>query len=410
MMTQFWTFAAFAFAFGAVVGSFLNVVIHRVPVGDSIVSPPSRCPACEHEIRWYDNIPIVSWFVLGGQCRYCGHSISIRYTAVEALTGGLALLLWYRVAHPVFARTSPLEPFPVAAVAVPFVLYFAFIALLVAITFVDLEHYIIPHVLTVPGMVLGLATPWAFRLTFGDQYLGVVAELWPPVTPWESILGWLVGGLLVITIFYLYLAARGVAGLGGGDVTLMAMIGAWLGWPALIFVLFASSLQGTIAAGLAELAGRQWAQPLADLLQHDPADEAEREPSSEPSSASTSSNSPSSEGGDPSSDGEQDDSASPSGVWRRVSLEPPSHASDVLPDTMSDVTDIAEDDSSNAPTHGPRREPLSSVEPPAPRPTDKLAIPYGPFLALAALEHFFLGPYLPSVLSMSYLYDLWHLP
>lgn len=380
MMTTFWTFAAFAFAFGAIVGSFLNVVAHRLPSGESIVSPPSHCPACGTDIRWYDNVPIVSWWLLAGRCRHCDAPISWRYMGVEALSGGLALALWYRTAHPVFEQTSPLEPFPVAAVVLPFFLHFAFAALLIAIALVDLDHYIVPHVLTLPGMALGLAAPWVYRLVFGSNYMHVLADIWPPVTPWESIIGWLAGGLTVIAIFYLYFAARGVEGLGGGDVTLMATIGAWLGWPALIFVFFASSLQGTLAAGLAQLAGSSWVQPLEELLRHEPGEAREPEPP------------------DPDEPSSERLEVAPGLALVRVPLEAPSERA---------ASPLALDSPEADGRAGSSRD--VELEPSAPlTPTDKLAIPYGPFLALAALEHLLLGEYMPPLFSMSYLYDLWY--
>ena len=331
MTTLFWMFACFALVFGALIGSFLNVIIYRVPAGESIVFPASRCPDCGSEIRWYDNIPVVSWLVLGRECRDCGAPISAQYPLVEALTAGFSAALWFKVAHHHFQAAATLHQLPIAAIALPFLLYFTFLSLMVVIAFVDLEHYIIPHEFTLPGIVLGAATPWLFDWLIGP---GELQGFWPPVTATESIVGILVGGFSILTIYFLYYAVRRVEGLGGGDVTLMALVGAWLGWPAILFIFFASSMQGTLAAGVAWLLGSGWLKPSDELF-----------------------------------------------------------------------------DEPDAPT--PDDQPPDDPTPDSPEPADdrddsgKLAVPFGPFIALSAVEHFFLGEFLPRMLSMAYLYDMW---
>ncbi len=351
MTTAFWTLTLFALIFGAIVGSFLNVIIYRWPVGGSIVSPPSRCPSCERRIRWYDNIPVVSWFVLGGECRHCGASIPWRYPAVEAATAGLSVALWFKVARGHFEHTYLLENLPVRGIALPFFLYFAFLCLLVVIALVDLDHYIVPHEFTLPGIAAGLATPWLIRWLVPA---GALHGFWPPVTPGESFVGFLAGGLAVLSIYALYLALRGVEGLGGGDVTLMALVGAWLGWPALIFVFFAASLQGTVAAAVAYVGGSDWLTPHDELFpEHEAVD------------------------GDGQAAAEIDGGGE--GVERPVEAdeaEEPESGADETPDA-------------------PPEEPAEA---------GKLAVPFGPFIVLSSIEHFFLGPYLPRILSMSYLY------
>ena len=304
MNAAFWTLTVSSCLFGAVVGSFLNVVIHRVPRGESIVFPASRCPDCSESIAWYDNVPVISWLLLRGECRHCGASISARYPLVEGLMALLTGALWLKIAGPLF------DPIPNAYVAVvlPFFGHFIVLALLVAITFVDIDHYIIPHVFTLPGIAVAAGLPWALQALFGPGFL---ATFWPPVLPWESLFGLLFGAGSILAIYYGYYALRGYAGIGGGDVTLMGLVGAWLGWPALIFVLFASSLQGTLAAGIAHVAG---------------------------------------------------------GSWLR-------HSSDITGEGNADDGDGG------------------------------LAVPFGPFIALAAVEHFFLGVWLPDFFSMAYLYQ-----
>lgn len=339
LMTAFWTFAAFAFLLGAVVGSFLNVVIYRVPEGKSVVSPASHCPICGHGIRWYDNIPIFSWaLLLRGKCRDCKTLIPARYAMVEALTGFLTLLLWWKVAWPHFQSMEAFSALTPATVLWPFGFYFFFICLLVTITFVDLDHYLIPHEFTIPGMVVGVAA--AFALS-SERLMppGSMADFWPPVTPWGSVVGLLVGGLVVVVIFVAYYAIRGAEGIGGGDVTLMAVMGAWLGWPSLVFIFFAASLQGVIAAGIGHLLGGRFLKHSAEIIrEHD-----ERF-----------------------GDGAAVDKSEKSG----------------------EETGDGE---------GGGDEEIAGG----------LAVPFGPFIALAGLEYFFLGAYLPAELSMSYVYGIW---
>ncbi len=204
---------AFVFAYGAIIGSFLNVCIARLPEGRSIVRPPSHCPKCQSSIAWYDNVPILSYLLLAGRCRTCRVRISAIYPAVEVLTGALAVAL--------FLRLGP---------TLAFAGYFAFAAALVVITFIDLDHQIIPDVISLPGIVVGLA----FSLVS------------PLVTPTDALLGVLVGGGTLLTVAWLYQKLRGVEGMGGGDVKLLAMIGAFLGWQSIFVTLFVGSVIGSI--------------------------------------------------------------------------------------------------------------------------------------------------------------------
>ena len=261
---------AFAFAVAAAIGSFLNVVIYRVPEGLSVVKPASRCPSCMSEIRWYDNIPIFSWFWLGAKCRRCGVRISGRYALVEFLTASVGAFIWYQRFQPVVASGAVLDQQSILWVVVPSIFYFLFACLLIVISFVDLDHFLIPHEFTVPGMVVGLALPWILGAIFGDGY---ILYMWPPVTAWTSIAGFISGGLIIVIVFYAYLAFRGVEGMGGGDVTLMALVGAWLGWPSLVFVLFASSLQGLLAAGLSVFWGIDFVKDSREIFDDDDPDD-----------------------------------------------------------------------------------------------------------------------------------------
>lgn len=349
----FWVCLIFAFAFGAIIGSFLNVVIYRVPAGLSIVSPGSRCPSCGSAVRWYDNIPIVSWFVLGGKCRECGTGFSIRYAAVEALTGLLAVAAWWQVARVLLNVEGYVDPANLWPLAIMFAVRFTLFAFLVVITFIDLDHLIIPHAIALPGIALGLASPWVAQWILGPMALQV---LWPPVTPMISLVGALGGFFVIVALFYTYLALRGAEGIGGGDATLMALVGAWLGWPALIFVLFAASVQGVLAAGVSMLLGGNFARDAATVFDDEPGAAADVAVALE--------------------DSENDE------------LTDSSETEDVVDGLADDV------DPSGA-------EPVEVDADPY---EGRLAVPFGPFIALAALEYALLGPYLPNELNLIYFY------
>jgi len=204
----------FAFVFGAVIGSFLNVVILRLPNDNSSIAyPASHCPRCSTTLRWFDNIPLLSYALLLGRCRYCKTSISLQYPIVELLMALLSLAVYVRFDLTVTAAG-----------------YLLFCAALLAIIWIDIYHQIIPDTISLPGIVIGfcfsLITP---VLTWQDSLIGLVAGG---------------GSLYLIALFYLLL--RKQDGMGGGDIKLLAMIGAFLGWQSLLFVVFFSSLTGAI--------------------------------------------------------------------------------------------------------------------------------------------------------------------
>lgn len=212
--------ALVAFMIGCCLGSFYNVVIHRWPRGESIVSPPSRCPACSRPIRWYDNIPILSFVLLHGRYRYCRHPISWRYPAVELMAGVLAAGIFH-----VFGWNPS------------GVIFFVFASLLLVIAFIDLDTYLIPDFLSLGGMVFGLAASAVF-----------------PHTRWlDSFIGVLLGGGLFFAVAWGYQRLRKQDGLGGGDIKLLAMIGAFIGWKGVLFTVFFSSVVGA-AVGLVAMA------------------------------------------------------------------------------------------------------------------------------------------------------------
>ncbi|MCL5277503.1 MAG: prepilin peptidase [Deltaproteobacteria bacterium] len=226
----------FIFIFGLVIGSFLNVVIYRLPRHQSLVYPPSHCPSCDRRIKPYDNIPLLSYVFLLGRCRYCRGRISPRYPLVELLAGTIAALLSIRYG-------------PGTDAAILFILSSA----LIAITFIDIDHGIIPNVLSYPGIVLGFLSSFLLHLN----------------SPAGSLSGMLVGGGILLTVAYVYKKIAGVEGMGMGDVKLMVMLGAFLGWQASIFIIIVSSLLGSIAGvGLMIFAGktRKYAIPYGPFI------------------------------------------------------------------------------------------------------------------------------------------------
>ncbi len=211
--------AVCSFLLGAVVGSFLNVVILRLPDPEqSIVFPASHCPRCSTPLHWYENIPILSYLFLRGRCRSCHQRIAIQYPLVELTMGLLALALW-SLYGPSWA----------------FAYYFVFSAGLLAIIFIDAALQIIPDVISLPGIILGLAGSFVI----------------PQVQWHDSLLGILLGGGILYGIAQGYYLLTRQHGMGGGDIKLLAMIGAFLGYQCLLFVIFASSVTGTLFGLLA---------------------------------------------------------------------------------------------------------------------------------------------------------------
>ncbi len=216
----------FAVAFGLIWGSFLNVVIYRVPRRMSVVHPPSHCPACGKPIRPWNNVPVLSWLLLRGRAGCCGARLSPRYPLVEAMGGLLSLALL----EVVVFRLGPLTTLP-RALAV----YTADLALvlgLVAGAFIDLEHMYLPDAITLGGAVLGVATASLRSLGFVEAIVGAVvgfAVVWLPFV-------------------VIYPRLRGRAGMGLGDAKLLMLAGAWFGWGGALFVLGAGAVQGTLVA------------------------------------------------------------------------------------------------------------------------------------------------------------------
>lgn len=233
------------FVFGTLIGSFLNVCIVRIPSGQSVISPPSHCPKCNHGVAFFDNIPLISYIFLRGRCRACGETISPRYFLVELLMGTFAIALFERF-----------------GLSFSFFVSFLFVAALIVISFIDLDVRIVPDVISLPGIICGLVLSLVGYFAIGRD-----VDLVP--SPVSSIIGILAGGGFLLATAWLYEKFTGVEGMGGGDIKLLAMIGAFLGWPSIPITLFIASLVGSVV-GLSCMAltgaGRRLALPFAPFL------------------------------------------------------------------------------------------------------------------------------------------------
>ncbi len=214
----------FIFLMGLCIGSFLNVCIYRLPESKSIVHPRSMCPNCDTPIPFYDNIPLFSYLWLKGQCRRCKVKISMRYPMVELLGGLVALGTYLR-----FGLT------------IETLIYYVFIAALLVVTFIDLDHRIIPDVITLPGIPICFAASFAL----------------PDITYKDALLGILVGGGSLFLVAWVYTILTKKEGMGGGDIKLLAMMGAIVGWQGVLFTIFVASLVGTLAGFAVMLQSRK---------------------------------------------------------------------------------------------------------------------------------------------------------
>jgi leader peptidase (prepilin peptidase)/N-methyltransferase len=360
-------FAAWLFLVGLLFGSFLNVVIARVPHGQSIVRPRSRCPKCGRQLTWYENIPLVSWLIQRGKCRGCGNPISIRYPAVELLTGLLFLACLAR-----FDWTLPL------ASALVLVL------VLIPLTFIDLEHWILPFELTLPGIAAGVALA-------GMQGLDVFIT---------AVIGAAAGFLIFWAMEFIGLWIFKKEALGAGDKYLLALLGAFLGWKPLLGIIFLSSLQGGLIGSILLLVrGRAGPAPSpapeGSPQEHDTAlpllpsatahgEETaalERPTPTEPLPSERSPEARPSPGRIETSPEEPPVPAPPEGGHPVAAPEPEPVA---LPAPLAAQTEVEEDDWEPGPTN----------------------IPFGPWLALAGLEILLLGPWLAEVLPAGFAWML----
>ncbi len=232
----------FVFLFGAVVGSFLNVVIHRVPLEQSIVFPNSKCPKCDAAIKPFDNIPILSWLVLGGKCRACKTPISARYPSVELLHALLWVLMYWHIGFNPFL--------PIGLI---------FMSVLVSLMFIDAEHMILPNVITYPFFVFILLVRIAYPIFFNEAYFADMAY-WP-AADWTGMPGWLAsllagllgaiaGGGSLWLVGEAWKRLRGVDAMGLGDVKMMLGVGALLGWRLTFLAIFFGAFAGAIVGSI----------------------------------------------------------------------------------------------------------------------------------------------------------------
>lgn len=206
-------FAGVIFILGAAIGSFLNVCIYRLPRGLSVITPSSHCPFCKTTIKWYANVPLFGYIFLGGKCRYCHNKISFRYPFIELITGLVSVSLF---------KLYGLTPASL--------IYFILIASLIVVAWIDMDFYIIPDTISLPGIVIGfLSSVFILNLNWLDSLVGI-----------------LLGGGSLLSIALIYKIIRNKEGMGMGDVKLLAMIGAFLGWRSIIFIIIASSFLGSI--------------------------------------------------------------------------------------------------------------------------------------------------------------------
>ncbi|MCL6613019.1 MAG: prepilin peptidase [Firmicutes bacterium] len=219
---------ALVFLFGAILGSFLNVLIHRLPRGESIVHPGSSCPACGHRLGFFDLIPILSFLFLRARCRYCRAPISWRYPLVEAATGAAFALLFWKYGF-----------------SLSFLAFALYAALAIAIAGIDLGWMIVPDVLSLPGLGVGLV-------------FGLLRGSFP-----EALIGALAGGGFMLIVYFAVLFLLKKEGLGLGDAKLLAMVGAFLGWQGALFAIFLASLLGSVVGlGLMALRRLRPGQPM----------------------------------------------------------------------------------------------------------------------------------------------------
>ena len=332
----------FCTLFAACLGSFSNVVIYRVPNHLSIAWPPSACPKCHERIKPYDNIPILSWLILRGKCRHCKNPISPQYVIVEAVCAVMGFFL----CHQIFAPN--LEVLFYDGVFWRLMVLFAGLCIFVvgslALAIIDYQTTEIPPEVALPIGGIGILV--AFLLPDTWPYTTILGN----IDGIDSILGGCIGGGLVVLIIALYYLATKRIGMGGGDVWMMAMVGAFLGWQCLPFIFLAASLQGIIGAGIGIALGKkQQTDTQSGLFRNQVADEVQAEIDA---------------------DNQSKDSS------QSADAEKPESAENAESADKSDESSSEEDIS-----------------------TGKLAVPFGPFIALAAIEYVFFGQYLLPLIT-----------
>jgi leader peptidase (prepilin peptidase)/N-methyltransferase len=215
-------------------GSFINVVVYRVPRGESLIMPASHCPHCQHPIRPWDNIPLISWIILKGHCRDCGAPISFRYPLVEMLAAVLLLLSCYKY-----------------GVSASFAFYSILLLGLLALSLIDLEHYLLPNRIVIPLWIFGLVFEIIFRV----------------IPLWKSLLGMVVGGGILVLVAYGGKWLFGKEAMGGGDIKLTAMMGVYVGWPNVLLLFFLAAVLASVV-GVALMIG--WGKKGRDPIPFGP--------------------------------------------------------------------------------------------------------------------------------------------
>lgn len=228
------------FALGASIGSFINVVVYRLPVQQSILFPPSRCPHCLNQLKPYDNVPVLGWLWLRGRCRYCKSKISIRYPVVEGVTGIIFFLVFW------------IFKFSLSTIG-----YWAFCSWLLALSLIDIDTMTLPNPLTKSGLVVGIVFQMVYGFLLEASWLGLVDHFM------IAIIGAVLGLWLFDTIRIIGSIVFGKTAMGGGDAKLAAMMGAWLGWKYLLVASFLACMVGAIVGGGSMiLSPQKWGQKI----------------------------------------------------------------------------------------------------------------------------------------------------
>lgn len=224
-----------AFIFGSIAGSFLNVCIYRLPRDESVISPASHCPSCKNPVRFYENIPVISYLILRGRCSRCSAPISPLYPVVEILSGLLTVFFIHR--YGIEFKTF---------------VYIALTYSLIIVSFIDIKYMIIPNIITLPGIVAGfvynsIITDWELFNFISTEYgLSGFFYMLNHVPAVDSLTGIITGSGILLLIAFVYKALRNIEGMGMGDVKLLGMLGAFLGIQGVIFIIFVSSLLGSV--------------------------------------------------------------------------------------------------------------------------------------------------------------------
>ena len=366
----------FCTLFAACLGSFSNVVIYRVPNHLSIAWPPSTCPKCQNRIKPYDNIPVLSWLILRGKCRSCKNPISAQYPIIEAICAVLGFFL----CRQVFGQNLDILLLDGVFLRL-FALYAGMIIFLVgslALAVIDYQTTEIPPEVALPIAALGIAVSFALPDAF--PYATILGN----ITWLDSILGGLIGGGIIVAIIGGYYLLTKRIGMGGGDIWMMVMVGAFLGWQCLPFIFLAASVQGIIAAVIGILMGRkQQTETQNGLFRNAVVNEVEAELLADKSPKTT----------EASLNKEQNDNdTTKETASQQISDAQNSKINNSAEETANPESEeqtehtVAASSSQNA----------SETEEPS---DGKLAIPFGPFIALAAIEYVFFGKWLLPIVS-----------